>query len=432
MAQLAKRNEQKILNLTSMKISKNFKQTEIGIIPSDWEVVKIGEIGEVITGTTPSTKVKEYWGEGYLFVTPTDFSNNKYVHKTERSVTERGIERARIIPKDSVMVTCIASIGEVAMSSEECITNQQINSIVCGEKANPHYVYYTMKFRKNVLKRWAGITTSPIVKKSLFEEFPLPLPSLPEQKKIAEILSTVDQAIEKVDDAIAKTERVKKGLMQELFTKGIGHKEFKDTEIGRIPKKWGVVRLSEIINVFQYGLSVKIKEEGKYPIVKMDDIVNGYVIDDNIKYTDIDDETFDNFKLNKGDILFNRTNSYELVGRTGIFLLNGNYVFASYLIRLKPTHEIVNSHFLAFYLVFKNNKIRHLATRAVHQANINATNLQKFKVPLPPLPEQKKITEILSTVDKRLELLRNKKGRLEKVKKGLMNDLLTGKRRVKV
>ena len=197
---------------------KEFKDTEIGRIPKEWEVVKVGKIGNVITGTTPSTKVKEYWGEGYLFVTPTDFSNNKYVYKTERSVTQRGVEKARIIPKDSVMVTCIASIGEIAMSSEECITNQQINSIVCGEKANPHYVYYVMKFRKNVLKKWAGITTSPIVKKSLFEEFPLPLPPLPEQQKIAEILSTVNKRLELLRNKKEKLTRIKKGLMNDLLT----------------------------------------------------------------------------------------------------------------------------------------------------------------------------------------------------------------------
>ena len=197
---------------------KEFKDTEIGRIPKEWEVVKVGEIGEVITGTTPSTKVKEYWGDGYLFVTPTDFSNNKYVHQTERSITPEGVEKARVIPKDSVMVTCIASVGEVAMSSEECITNQQINSIVCNEKTNPHYVYYAMKFRKNVLKRWAGITTSPIVKKSLFEKFPLPLPPLPEQQKIAEILSTVDKRLELLRNKKEKMERIKKGLMNDLLT----------------------------------------------------------------------------------------------------------------------------------------------------------------------------------------------------------------------
>ena len=181
-----------------------FKETKIGRIPKEWKAVELSQIGNIVTGTTPSTKVEEYWGKGFPFVTPTDFSEKKYVDQTERMVTNQGAETARLIPKDSVMVVCIASVGEVAMASAECITNQQINTIVCNQGTYCHFVYYAMVFSKTRLKRWAGITTSPIIKKSLFEKFPLPLPPLPEQKKIADILSTVDQAIEKVDEAIKR------------------------------------------------------------------------------------------------------------------------------------------------------------------------------------------------------------------------------------
>jgi len=146
----------------------------------------------------------------------------------------------------------------------------------------------------------------------------------------------------------------------------------------------------DVIELCQYGLSVKMSDQGKYPIVKMDDIVNGYVTEENIKYVDLDEETYRNFRLEKGDILFNRTNSYELVGRTGIFMLDGDYVFASYLIRLRPKYDIIDAYFLTFYLIFSNDRIRQLATRAVHQANINATNLQKVKLPLPPSPNRKR------------------------------------------
>ncbi|HDN17753.1 MAG TPA: hypothetical protein ENF41_01725, partial [Candidatus Bathyarchaeota archaeon] len=106
----------------------SFKQTEIGRLPKEWRVVRISNIGKVITGTTPPTKIEEYWGEGYPFVTPTDFSMSKYVNRTERKVTEKGANRGKIIPRDSVMVTCVASVGEVALALSECITNQQINS----------------------------------------------------------------------------------------------------------------------------------------------------------------------------------------------------------------------------------------------------------------------------------------------------------------
>jgi len=239
-------------------------------------------------------------------------------------------------------------------------------------------------------------------------------------------------AIQRTDMVIAKTERLKKGLMQTLLTKGIGHKEFKDTEIGKIPKTWQTVKLGEALELCQYGLSIPMKDYGRYPIIRMDEIIDGYVIPQITKYVDLDDETFRSFKLEKGDILFNRTNAYELVGRTGIFLLDGDYVFASYLIRLRPKHEIFDPHFLTYYLIFSQDRLRQLATKAVHQANINATNLKKFTIPKPPLEEQQKIASIIFSVDQKLEFERKEKIRLEMIKQGLMDLLLTGKIRVKV
>jgi len=411
----------------------NFQKSLVGKIPKDWEVSRVEDLGEVITGTTPSTSHEEYWNGEHPFVTPTDIMESKYVRTTERKVTQKGLQKGRLLPKDSVLVTCIASIGKIALAYEPCITNQQINAIICNKDVNPHYVYYALKSRANVLKSWAGRTTNPIVKKSLFEKFQVSLPrKMNEQRGIVGVLGVVDSAILKVDEVIWKIERLKKGLMQQLLTRGIGHEEYKDIPIGKIPKTWQTVKLGEVLELCQYGLSVKLGEKGKYRILKMDDIVNGVAVPDNAKYVDLDEHTFSNFKLEKGDILFNRTNSYELVGRTGIFLLDGDYTFASYLIRLRPKKEIADSQFLTYYMVFSNNRLRQLATRAVHQANINATNLQSFIIPVPPVPEQRKIAQTLVTLDKKLELERKEKVKLERVKRGLMGLLLTGKMRVKV
>jgi type I restriction enzyme S subunit len=197
---------------------KEFKDTEIGRIPKEWEVVRIGDLGEVITGTTPSTSVKEYWNGECPFVTPTDMTESKYVDKTERGVTEKGLQKGRLIPKDSVLVTCIASIGKIALASEHCITNQQINAIVCNKGVDAHYVYYAIAFRNDVLKAWAGRTTNRIVKKSLFEKFLLPLPPRTEQRQIADILAAVDKKLELERNEKAKLERIKQGMMDFLLT----------------------------------------------------------------------------------------------------------------------------------------------------------------------------------------------------------------------
>jgi len=195
-----------------------FKKTKVGVVPKEWRIAELSQIGDIITGTTPSTSVKKFWGEGFPFITPSDFTGDKYVIKTERTVTKEGAEIGRIIPKDSVLVVCIASVGETAMSSEKSITNQQINSIVCNIRSNSHYLYYAMSFYKKRLKRWAGITTSPIIKKSFFRLFPLPLPPLPEQQKIAEILGTVDKRLEALKNRKEKLKKLKKGLMDDLLT----------------------------------------------------------------------------------------------------------------------------------------------------------------------------------------------------------------------
>ena len=164
----------------------------------------------------------------------------------------------------------------------------------------------------------------------------------------------------------------------------------------------------------------------------MNNIENGYVVENDMKYVDLNDRTFNQFRLEKGDILFNRTNSYELVGKVGIFLLGGGYTFASYLIRLRANQLRANPLFINSYLNadWTQFRLKNLATRGVSQSNINATNLKSLKVPCPPLPEQQKIAEILSGVDEKIEVERQRKGKLEELKKGLMQILLTGKVRV--
>jgi len=547
------------------------KQTQIGKIPEDWEVVKLSDIGEILTGTTPSTKVKEYWGKGYQFVTPTDFSESKYVHTTERYVTQKGAKKARLIPKDSVMVTCIASVGEVSMALKECITNQQINTIVCDKEINPHYVYYVMVVRKKILKRWAGITTSPIIKKSLFEKFLIPLPPFPEQKGIVQILSIVDEAIQKSYEIITKTEKLKKGLMQELLTKGVingfmfdttvfgnildkkidinkfpkkfdyyithiqpdelnkikdkerkkklfrffkeiireelptenfvlnysklgkarlgngkileelrkgnlkhtedsligetaikqglilitndrtllnrvkalngqaisieqflrgKYKEFKETELGKIPKDWEVVELKDI-GVFQYGYTTSSKEENTgIKFLRITDIKDdGIVAWSDVPYCELDSKNYGKYELHEGDILFARIGATS--GKTCYIDHKVKGIFASYLIRFQPK---INVHTKFIYYYTQSNIYWFQAFRKREgqlKKGMNANTLSQLKIPLPPLLEQQRIASILTKIDKKLELERKRKEKFKRIKKGLMNDLLTGNKRIK-
>jgi len=418
----------------------NFKQTKIGQVPKEWQVARLGDQSIAkIRGNKIINRV-----ERVAFI-PMEFvpDSRRFVNYEIRSVKEvksfTYCERGDLL---LAKITPSLENGKQGIVPDDipngfALATTEVFPIACKDM-DRFFLFYVLKFskfRNKIISSMIGTTGRQRASKESVENLLIPFPPLPEQKKIAEILSAVDQAIEKVDQAIEKTQKLKKGLMQTLLTKGIQKgkskiQDFKDTEIGKIPREWEIKKLGDVITLCQYGLSIQMRQEGQYPIVKMDDIVNGYVVADKVKYVNLDKRTFENFILEKGDILFNRTNSYELVGRTGIFLLDGDYVFASYLIRLRPNYEIVNSFYLTTYLIFSGEKLRQLATRAVHQANINATTLQKVIIPIPSLPEQQKIVQILSEVDKKLESLRDRKEKLERIKKGLMNDLLTGKVRV--
>jgi len=415
------------MNFTFYKET-DFKETQIGKIPSEWEVKKLVEVVNYVKGRKPKKLHDRKESELFLPYLTAEYMRGLEEPKWCNPQEDRKLVRVK--EGDVIMIWDGSYAGHVFTGFKGILASTMIK-IVPNQEANEKFLYYFLAKSFQIFRETSTGTGVPHVNRKMFDELLIPIPSLKEQQKIAEILSTVDEAIQKTNEIIAKTERLKKGLKQELLTKGIGHKEFKDTEIGRIPKEWEIVKLGDVLELCQYGLSIPLKEKGKYPIVRMDEIVNGYVTPNVAKYVDLDEETFEKFKLEKGDILFNRTNAPDLVGRTGIFLLEGDYVFASYLIRLRVKHEIFDPHFLTFYLIFSEERLKQLATRAVHQANINATNLKKLRIPRPAIEEQRKIAEILSAVGKKFEVERNEKEKLEKIKQGLMNLLLTGKIRVR-
>jgi type I restriction enzyme S subunit len=183
---------------------------------SDWNEILLGKVGEIITGKTPSTSVTEYWNGDILFTTPTDMNDSiKYLTATERKVTLKGIKR--VLPKGTIMFTCIASIGKMALSTLPCITNQQINSIIVNEKYNNEFIYYYLQYIKPKIIATQANTTVPIVNKSDFSAISLQMPNLAEQTKIANFLSAMDDKIttQKVELDMLKT--WKQGLLQQMF-----------------------------------------------------------------------------------------------------------------------------------------------------------------------------------------------------------------------
>ncbi|WP_323897405.1 restriction endonuclease subunit S [Aeromonas allosaccharophila] len=197
---------------------KGYKSSELGKIPEDWGINSINKVGSIITGSTPPTAVDCYWDGDIPWITPTDIGDAKNIFESERRITEKGLQAIRGLPANSVLVTCIASIGKNAILKNAGACNQQINAVVPTALFDVDFLYYNIEFSKERLRQCAGITATPIISKALFSDFLLPFPSNKEQTAIATILSDMDSELNALEQKLAKARDLKQGMMQQLLT----------------------------------------------------------------------------------------------------------------------------------------------------------------------------------------------------------------------
>ncbi len=415
--------------------AKSYKDILIVKIPEEWKVVRLGDknLAEIIMGQSPPSATYNKNGKGVPFL-----QGKAEFGETYPSPIVFCSEPIKIAEANDVLISVRAPVGDVNIAPLRCCVGRGLASIRANnQKLHSFYLFYFLKSQKRKLESLSSGSTFKAVKKEDIENFNIPVPPLPEQKKIAEILSTVDKAIEKVDEAIEKTQRLKKGLMQELLTGRWntvdgrqGRRKFKQTEIGRIPKEWEAVSLEDIVTKFISGGTPSTKEpsywNGEIPWITSA-YINGFYVSSGEKY--ISKAGLENSATNivpKDNIL--------IATRVGIGKVAVNLIdiaISQDLTGALVRKEKVYPNFLCWS--FLSSKVLNVLKSFVRGTTIKGiarSELVKIHLPLPPLHEQKKIAEILSTVDKRLELLRKKREKLERVKKGLMNDLLSGKKSV--
>lgn len=185
----------------------------------EWKKVKLSDIGEIITGSTPSTNKKEYYGGQFMFASPVDISDKRYIDSTKTTLSDLGYQQTRHIRANSILFVCIGStIGKLAQNREECATNQQINSLVPYENYHNSFIYFALEYSSNAISSLAGKQAVPIVNKTSFSNVVISVPlEKQEQKKIADCLSSIDELISMQTEKIATLKVHKKGLIQGLF-----------------------------------------------------------------------------------------------------------------------------------------------------------------------------------------------------------------------
>jgi type I restriction enzyme S subunit len=183
-----------------------------------WEVKRVLDLGDVVTGGTPRTDVAIFWGEGYPWITPTDISVHRDMFTSERTITRKGLDSIRALPSNTVLVTCIASIGKNAILRTAGACNQQINAVTPNKNNSSEFLYYVFEASKQYLQANAGTTATSIISKAAFAQLTFTVPNLPEQTAIAEVLSDMDAELAALEQRREKTRALKQGMMQELLT----------------------------------------------------------------------------------------------------------------------------------------------------------------------------------------------------------------------
>jgi len=387
----------------TQKIPKGYKQTEVGVIPEDWEVKKVRDFGEVITGSTPSTKVKDYWDGNIPWITPTDITDKKDIYISEREITHKALSISRKLPNNSLLITCIASIGKNVVLRREGACNQQINAIVPSKEYDVDFLYYLFENRKQYLLGHAGITATNIISKNNFVLINFAVPKkLFEQSAIAQVLSDIDALIESLDRLIAKKKAIKKGTMQQLLT---GKR--------RLPGftgKWERKRLGEILDYERPDKYIvkntEYSDNGLVPVLTANkSFILGYTNEDFRIYRKHPAIIFDDFTTESKYVDF-------------------PFKVKSSAIKILKCRDD-NSN-----LKFIYEKMQLIKFPLGDHKRYYISEYQNIEINIPSKLEQSAIAQILSDMDAEIETLEKKRDKCKMIKQGAMQVLLTGKVRL--
>jgi len=407
---------------------------------NEWQEKSLEEVTKIIMGQSPDSKTYNFEDNGTPFLQGcADF---KSLYPDTNTFCSNPVKMA---PEQSILFSVRAPVGEINLSDKEYCIGRGLASIV-PDKVDTYFLFYALKLNRNKFSNLGQGSTFEAIDSKTLKEFKLKIPQVSEQQKIAEILTTVDNTIEKTEQIIEKYKKVKEGMMQDLFTRGIDENGnlrpsyeqaphlYKETELGMIPKEWEVKKLKDNASI-NYGISDTLKYDLKtgiklisLPNVNIDGSFNFekeyYIEPRNVSKHHI---------LQQGDLLFNwRNGSKEHLGKTALFNLKGEYTHVGFLLKIRPDKEKCLSKYLWYYINFIREQGFFYRAKSQVNNTFNLTELKELSLKIPPLEEQTLIQRAINKIDKNIEFEKEFLEKLKLLKQGLMQDLLTGKVRVKV
>lgn len=404
---------------------------KIGITPSEWKVSKLSDVVELIHGY--QFRTEDFTDEGLAVVKIGNVIGNNLNIDNLTFIESSRIEEFSqyVINEGDILMSLTGNIGrviEVGSLQRKFLQNYRVGKFepLNTSELSRKYVKFLLSspLVLNQFYKFSNQSAQANFGKQDMDKVWVTIPkSMNEQQKIAEILSTVDDKIDVIDQQISETQELKKGLMQRLLTKGIGHTEFKDSPLGEIPESWMVRKLGQITS-FSQGVQVDLSLQKNEPYegsVRFLRIENYTQKSQDFRF--IDKHLSKGKVVGKDDVIVVRYGA--TAGRIGRGIKG---VLANNMFQVKPS-VLVEKGFLFIFLNSLYDYLQRLMSGGAMPA-LNFGMLNGIDMPIPPSQEQIKITEILSSVDDKLEVLQDKKTHYQELKQGLMQQLLTGKIRV--
>ena len=419
------------------KASNEFKNTKIGLFPIDWKVEKLIKLldskKELIVGGPfgSNLMVKDYRERGIPIIRLQNVEYFRFINQDIKYISPEKAEELKYhsFQKGDIVLAKLGDpVGKTCIVPEflkrGIVTADVVRIRPINKDINRKFLMYVLNsyFIWKQLTRDVIGSTRPRVNLDHIRNLIIPLPSLVEQQSIASILSNLDDIIQIIKNIIYQLRALKKGLMQRLFTEGIGHTEFKQTRLGKIPKEWEIAKFNNLIKY----------EKGKKPITFYEKNNNTYKPYLSTEYLREGKET--KYVNTMDDVIIADKKCIILIwdgSNAGEFFLGQDGIVSSTMVKINPTVKEIDLKYLFYICISKERELRR-QTRGTGIPHVDKMVFQNLKIQLPSIEEQKKIAGIFFNIDKKIENEKKYKKKLKIIKKGLMQDLLTGKKRVKI
>ena len=356
-----------------------------------WSYKKLGELATFINGYP--FKPSDWKDCGRRIIRIQNLNNPKALY----NYYDGDIDAKYLVSNGDVLISWSGSLGVFEWSEDEAILNQHIFKVVFNKgDINKRFFEYVVSSRINEMKtKVHGITMQHITKRD-FDVIPIPIPPLSEQQRIVNELDLLSSIIEKKKAQLKEYDQLAQSIFYDMFGDPIEN-----------PKDWEMNTVGELSLEMRYGTSRPACEDGKYNYLRMGNLTNeGYLNLDDLKKINIPDNEIEKCIVRRGDVLFNRTNSLELIGKTCLFDLEEPMVIAGYLIRVRFKESILPLYFTRLFNLSEiKKKLRSMAKGAVHQANINAKELASIIIPIPPLTFQQSFASKIEAIERQKALV---------------------------